>query len=42
MKKSILTYFSGQMAELRDPWSLFQPHAVRKQLFGKRLRFILI
>lgn len=41
-KDSLLIYFLGQMAELCDPWSLFQPHAVRKQLFGKRLWFILI
>lgn len=39
---STLIYFFGQMAELCDPWSLFEPHAVRKQLFGKRLWFILI
>lgn len=36
------TYFSGQMAELCDPWSPFRPHTVRKQLFGKRLRFICV
>lgn len=41
-KDSLFIYFLGQMAELCDPWSLFQPHAVRKQLFRKRLWFILI
>lgn len=39
-KDSTLAYFVGQMAELCDPWSPFRPHAVRKQLFGKRLHFI--
>lgn len=36
------TDFLGQVAELCDPRSLLQPHTVRKQLFGKRLWFILI
>lgn len=40
-ERTTLIYFFEQMAELCDPWSLFQPHTVRKQLFGKRLWFIL-
>lgn len=41
-KDSTLIYFFGQMAELCDPWSLFQLHTVRKQLFGKSLWSLLI
>lgn len=35
-------YFYGQMAVLCDLWVLFQLCAVRKQLFGRKLWFILI